>query len=143
MPSTTRHALVPIATVFEVISDPRTYPEWLVGAKQIRSVDEDWPKPGSRFHHRVGLVGPLQIPDHSELLEIEPPTPLALEVLARPLIRARVDFRLLDEAGRTRITMDEEPIGWAKPLAPLFNPSVRARNRASLNALVAHLNEPA
>ena len=71
MVSVTRYAAAPIERVFEVVSDPRTYPDWLVGAQEIRSVDEDWPQPGSRFHHRVGLVGPLTIPDSTSSVEVE------------------------------------------------------------------------
>src|SRR6188472_2881403 len=94
MVSVTRYAVAPIERVFEVISDPRTYPDWLVGAREIRSVDEDWPQPGSRFHHRVGLVGPLTIPDSTSSVEVEPPTRLVLEVRARPLVKGRVEFTL-------------------------------------------------
>ena len=147
MSSVTRYAAVPLERAFEAISDPRTYPDWLVGARTIRSVDDDWPKPGSRFHHRVGLAGPLTVADHSEVLEVEAPVHLALEVKARPFARARADFRLARVPGRdgcdcTRITLDERPIGAAAALAPLLDRSIDARNRASLNALVAKLNEP-
>ena len=142
MATVTRYVIAPVEKVFDVISDPRTYPEWLVGAREIRSVDENWPVPGSRFHHRVGLAGPVSISDHSESLEVERPTHLALKVLARPLGRGRVDFRLTPVGDRTRIDMCEEVIGTAKVLSPLLDPSIKARNRVSLNALVAWLNEP-
>ena len=48
----------PVETVFAVLTDPTTYPSWLIGAADIRSIDRSWPAPGSRFHHRVG-VGPF------------------------------------------------------------------------------------
>jgi uncharacterized protein YndB with AHSA1/START domain len=143
MVSVTRYAAAPIERVFEVVSDPRTYPDWLVGAREVRSVDADWPRPGSRFHHRVGLVGPLTIPDSTSSLEVDAPTRLLLEVRARPLVKGRVEFTLApvgDE--RTRITMSETVIGRVAPLAPVLDPGIEARNRASLNALVARLNEP-
>jgi hypothetical protein len=38
--------------------------------------------------------------------------------------------------------MTEEPIGPLKVFAPLIDPTIEARNRTSLNALVALLNEP-
>ena len=56
---------------FAVLIDPETYPRWLIGATAIRDIDDDWPAPGSKFHHVVG-VGPLQIPDDTEVLAIEP-----------------------------------------------------------------------
>ena len=52
-------------------------------------------------------------------------------------------FRLAEVTPeRTRITIDETVIGHLAPLAPVLDPSIEARNRASLNALVAKLNEP-
>jgi uncharacterized protein YndB with AHSA1/START domain len=143
MVSVTRYAAVPLERVYEVVSDPTTFPEWLVGAREIRSVDDDWPKVGSRFHHRVGLVGPLTVADSSEVLAVDPPTLLVLEVRARPFGRARAEFRLADAGGdRTRITLSETPIGALSPLAPVLERTIEPRNRASLNALVALLNEP-
>jgi len=147
MTRVTRHVFAPVESVFEVLVEPRTYPDWLVGAKEIRSVDDDWPAVGSRFHHRVGVGGPLTVADSTEVLDIDRPLLLALEARARPLGRARVEFRLValdHDDGRpvTRITMDEVPIGAIAPLAPILDPLTRSRNTASLNALVAYLNAP-
>jgi uncharacterized protein YndB with AHSA1/START domain len=143
MVSVTRYAVAPIERVFEVVSDPRTYPDWLVGAQEIRSVDDGWPQAGTRFHHRVGLVGPLTVADSSEVLEVDPPTLLVLEVRARPFGRPRAEFRLADAGNdRTRITLSETPIGALAPLSPVLDRTIEPRNRASLNALVALLNEP-
>src|SRR3954468_7397574 len=93
-PRVTRWALRPIGEVFDALADPHTYPSWLVGCREIRKVDDGWPAPGSRFHHRVGLVGPLTVNDDTESLEIESPRHLALEVRFRPLGRGRVAFPL-------------------------------------------------
>jgi uncharacterized protein YndB with AHSA1/START domain len=147
MASVTRYAVAPLERVFDVISDPTTYPEWLVGAREIREVDDDWPAPGSLFHHRVGLFGPLTVADTTKVLEIDPPVHLSLEVRARPFGRGRADFRLaritgVDGTERTRIILEETPIGAIAPLAPLFEKPIEARNQASLNALVARLSEP-
>ena len=38
----------PPQEVFDVISDPDTYPSWLVGAKRIRHVDPDFPEQAAR-----------------------------------------------------------------------------------------------
>jgi uncharacterized protein YndB with AHSA1/START domain len=144
----TRFVVAPIDRVFRAICDPHTYPSWLVGAREIRSVDDEWPEPGSAFHHRVGLVGPLTVADSSEVLEIEPPRLLVLEVRARPFGRARAEFHLeqvppgADGQQRTRITLAETPIGALAPLSPVLDKTIEPRNRASLNALVARLNEP-
>lgn len=147
MATVTRHVCAPIEDVFRALVTPETYPSWLMGAKEIRAVDENWPAVGSKFHHRVGVVGPLTIPDHSKVLEIDEPNLLTLEVRARPLGRGRAEFRLTREKGegngpRTGIALDEVPIGAISVMAPLLEPLIRSRNVASLNALVAFLNAP-
>ena len=138
--------LRPIDEVFDALSDPETYPTWLVGCRAIRSIDDDWPSQGAHFHHRVGLVGPLAINDSSEILEIEQPEHLALEVRFRPAGRGRVDFWLTsdpapDGSDRTRVDMDEATIGPLAPASPLLAPLIKGRNRTSLNSFVAYLNE--
>lgn len=148
MATVTRYVRAARSDVFAALVRPETYPEWLVGCREIREVDESWPEPGSRFHHRVGLVGPLTIPDSTSVAEIEPGRLLVLEVRARPFTRARATFRLEDagqEGGQsvTRITLEEVPIGQFAPLKPLLDPLLVGRNIASLNALVAFLNTPA
>ena len=61
----------PPLVVFDALVSPETYPEWLVGCREIRAVDTDWPAVQSRFHHRVGLVGPLTVEDSTKVLAIE------------------------------------------------------------------------
>ena len=118
----------------------------MVGCRAIRSIDDGWPHPGAHFHHRVGIVGPLAVNDSTEALEVEPPGHLALEVRFRPAGRGRVDFWLSsdpasDGSVRTRIDMDEAPIGLLAPAAPALAPLTGSRNRVSLNSFVAYLNE--
>ncbi len=146
MSTTVRHVRRPVTATWEAVSDPRTYPEWLVGCREIRSVDDAWPEEGSGFHHRVGVVGPMTLPDSTEVLEVDAPHLLALRVRARPFITARVEFRLeptmIDGDPATRISITEFPVGPFAPLRPVLDPLISARNRTSLNALVAHLNSP-
>ena len=139
--------MAPREQVFAVLVDPETYPKWLVGAKEIRAVDDDWPAPGSRFHHRFGLIGPLTIPDSTKVIEIDRPRLLSLEVRARPLGRGRATFTLDDvETGDdrpcTKIAIDEVPLGSMAAATPVLEPFIKSRNVASLNALVAYLNTP-
>ncbi|WP_421118642.1 SRPBCC family protein [Aquihabitans daechungensis] len=83
--STATHTFeLPIGDVFDGLADPWTYPEWLVGAKEMRSVDAEWPAAGSSFHHRVGLVGPLTLADSSSSCEVDAPNLLVLEVRLVP-----------------------------------------------------------
>jgi len=148
MASVTRHVRAARADVFAALVRPETYPEWLVGCRAIREVDENWPAAGSKFHHRVGLIGPLTIPDSTSVVEIEPERKLSLEVRARPFVRAQATFTLEDDdlyEGQpvTRVTLEEVPLGSLASLKPLLDPVLAGRNKASLNALVAFLNTPA
>lgn len=125
-------------TVFGMLADPYTYERWLVGCKQIRSVDDGWPEPGTRFHHRVGLFGPLTLADNTLSLECERPRRLVLEARARPAGVAKVEFVLEDDgAGGCIITIHEEPVrGPAKVLHnPLLEALISARNQKSLRQL--------
>jgi uncharacterized protein YndB with AHSA1/START domain len=128
------------ADVFAVLVDPDTYPRWLVGAADIRDVDPTWPAVGSRFHHRVG-VGPLTIPDDSEVLAIEDGTCLRLRVRARPVIAAVVTFHVVGDGHTCVLTMEEEPakhvIG--NLVRPLMDPLIHVRNHRSLRRLAALL----
>ena len=130
MATVTRYAAAPIERVFAVVSDPTTYPDWLVGAREIRSVDDDWPQPGSLFHHRVGLVGPLTVADSPEVLEVDAPdAPRARG--AGPALRAGAGpssgwprWRA-DGVERTRITLDETVIGASRRSRAVLDPSHR------------------
>jgi uncharacterized protein YndB with AHSA1/START domain len=136
--------------VFAALVDPRTYPHWLVGARDIRAVDADWPKIGTKFHHRVGLVGPLKMADSSKVLAVESPEYLSLEVRVRPLGRARATFRLAEPAGgresaaaepRTRVEFEEVPLGRLKWFQWALDPLAAVRNRRSLDKLADYLEE--
>lgn len=132
---------LPIHEVFGAIADPQTYPHWLVGARDIRDVEANWPAVGSRFHHRVGLAGPLKIADSTEVIEVDAPRLLSLEVRARPLGRGRARFTLEQIAGEstgapaTRVGIDEVPLGPLRWFAPVLTPLTTARNRRSLDLL--------
>jgi uncharacterized protein YndB with AHSA1/START domain len=126
--------------VFAVLADPHTYPAWLVGNAEVRSVDSDWPRPGSRFRHRVG-VWPLTIADSTELAAIEPGRSLRLKVRARPLIRAVAIFRIVSDGTRTVVSLEEEP---AVPIVgaivrPFVDPLTHLRNHASLRRLASFI----
>jgi len=129
--------------VFEALVTPETYPQWLVGARAIRSVDDGWPAVGTAFHHRVGLVGPLEVADLSKVLDVDPPNVLTLEVRARPFGRGRARFVLTEEPGpaghATVVELDEVPIGLLGRLRPLLDPLTAARNRRSLANLADFL----
>ena len=128
----------PPDAVFDVLADPRSYARWVVGSRNIRAADPDWPAPGTTFDHAVG-VGPLTLPDATTVLAAERPHRLEMLVRARPLTVAVVTLRLRAEAGGTRVEMDERPADLRSRLFmnPLTDPLFRLRNHESLRRLKA------
>lgn len=134
----------PRAAVFDALVDPETYPHWLIGAQEIRATDPDWPAPGSAFHHRVGLGGPVTVADKTVSRAVTRPRRLELEARARPFGRARVRFELTEvDADTTEVSLDEVPLGALSIARPLLAPLTRIRNRHSLDRLAAFLQGPA
>jgi len=127
-------------TVFAVIADPHTYPAWLVGNAEVREVEPDWPRPGSKFHHRVG-IGPFTLADSSEVVEIEPGRLLRLHVRARPFISAMSTFRVVGDGVRTVVSLEEEPVLRlvGAIVRPLMDPLTHVRNHASLRQLASYI----
>jgi len=124
----------PVEDVFATISDPRTYPDWLVGAQRIRSVDRSFPAPGAEFEHSVGPTGAVTVDDSSEVLDADAPHHLRLKVRAG-LFTATVDFEVHDAGEGSEVRFTELPSGWARPLTPLLRPLLHARNERSLRQL--------
>ena len=128
---------LPPARVFEAISDPFTYQEWVVGTSAIRDADENYPAVGSRLYHRIG-VGPLAIRDHTEVIELVPNRLIVLDAFLRPVGRARVRIELEPYEDGTRVLMEEGPADqWSKVTmgGPLAAPLLRLRNTEALSRL--------
>ena len=128
----------PPAEVRDILLDPDSYPRWVVGAKELRHVEPDWPQPGSHFHHTQG-AGPLTIDDDTELVE-RSDRRLVLDVHYRPLGTALVTLTLEDrDDGRTRPRSRwrrSRPRGPPRELPrPLVDPLFRLRNQLSLRRL--------
>ncbi|MGI8412439.1 MAG: SRPBCC family protein [Solirubrobacteraceae bacterium] len=92
--------------VFAILADAEAYADWVVGSDRIRTADTNWPAIGSRFHHRVG-VGPFKVNDHTEVVEVDPPSKLVMHARARPLGTALVAMHLELRQGGTHVTMNE------------------------------------
>ena len=143
MSFTSRVIPAPIEAVWDAIVDPETYPQWLIGAEEIRSVDDNWPEVGSSFHHRVG-IWKFSIPDRSTVMSIEPGECLQLAVKARPFVSAVATFRLYadrDHPANTIVTLEEEPKvrSFGNVVRPLMDPSIHVRNHRSLRRLEGYL----
>ena len=108
--------------VWSVLADPEKYSDWVVGAKEVRKWEGNWPAKGSRFHHTVG-VWPLRIRDATTVLESERPQRLVLEAKIRPVGFARIAFEL---SPSERV---------ARAARRLFDPAIFARNSEALRRL--------
>lgn len=145
MSVTTLHLEHPPEDVFAVLADPWRFADWVVGAKCIRAVDDNWPALGSRFHHRFG-AGRFTIDDSTVLEEIEAPHHLVLRARARPTGVARVRLDLAGTAdGGTDVEMEECPVsGFARRIDnPVLEGLVILRNRRSLRRLAGLVAERA
>lgn len=135
-PTNERFMPVPPAAVWEALADPWGYGYWVVGSKAIRDADPDWPAPGSRFHHTIG-IGPFTVSDHTEALEARRPEWLRLRTRARPLGQATVTLQMLPRSGGTVVRMSEHAPGPARVLSlnPVVHELTRLRNAESLMRL--------
>lgn len=125
--------------VFEVLIDPYSFPKWVVGAKRIRGVDPDWPRPGSAFHHASGAGGDVTMKDKTELITMNPPVSLVLQAYLRPLgiVRIRIELDRGSSESSTLLTMGEAPAPGTRlrKIKKLLDPALYARNRKSLKCL--------
>lgn len=130
------HIDAPPERVFEILSDPDSYGYWVVGSKRIRDADANFPAVGSKFEHTVGW-GPIDVDDHTLVLEADPPRRLKMQAKARPLGTATVTMEIEPEGDGSRVTMIEDP--GDRVTALVFNPLthllVRGRNVESLDRL--------
>ena len=136
MASNERFMLAPPQAVWDALADAGGYGYWVVGSKTIRDADPDWPAPGSKFHHRIG-IGPLTIEDHTESLEARAPALLRLRAKGRPVGTATVTLELRPRDGGTVVRITENPDGVYRALAlnPLTHAITKARNAESLMRL--------
>ncbi|BCY13775.1 SRPBCC family protein [Actinoplanes sp. L3-i22] len=118
MATVTRTVQASPARVFAVLADGWTYSDWVVGTSHIRDVEESWPAPGSKLHHKAG-PWPLSLHDSSTVLACVPGRELKIRAGLWPLGEAVVDIVLEPEFdGGTRVVMREDfeagPLRWVR-----------------------------
>ncbi|MBW3657133.1 MAG: SRPBCC domain-containing protein [Actinobacteria bacterium] len=136
MAQNTVHIDAPPEEVFAALLVPEHYADWVVGTKEVRGADDDWPAVGSRLHHTVG-VGPITVRDHTLVQTIEPPRRLVLLAKAGKLGDARVEIVLAADGDGTELTMDEVAVSGPGETVPdaLTEPAIFSRNGESLRRL--------
>jgi uncharacterized protein YndB with AHSA1/START domain len=132
-----RHTIAaPPEKVWATLADGWVYPTWVVGATRMRDVDPDWPSPGSKLHHSVG-VWPLVINDFTESLAWVEGARLLLRAHGWPAGAAEVELTLEGHGDRTEVAMREDAVAGPGRLVP---PPIRQvlsviRNREGLRRL--------
>jgi hypothetical protein len=120
------------------MADGWTYSQWVVGNSRMRAVDPNWPAPGSKICHSVG-VWPLLLNDETVVEESVPLEKLALHAKGRPFGGARVILRLSDIPNGCRVEMQEFPVSGPAAAVPnrLSDMAAWPRNRETLRRLAA------
>jgi hypothetical protein len=120
------------------MADGWTYSQWVVGNSRMRAVDPNWPAPGSKICHSVG-VWPLLLNDETVVEQSVPLEELVLHAKGRPFGGARVVLRLRDIPDGCRVEMEEFPVSGPAAVAPdrLSDMAAWPRNRETLRRLAA------
>ena len=125
----------PPQAVWDVLADPPSYEEWVVGNTGIRDYDRDWPAPDTEFHHKIGL-GPLNVKDKTVSLEATAPQRLVMNVRVLPFGHGIVAFELEGSGSGTLVRMGERPAGGPMKLFwPALHPLIKVRNAETLRRL--------
>jgi hypothetical protein len=124
--------------VWNVIADGWTYSQWVVGNTRMRAVAPNWPAPGSKIHHTIG-IWPVVLNDETEVESCTPLEELVLLAKGRPFAGARITLRLSDTQNGSRIEMAEVPVGGPLNWVPrrLALAAAWPRNRECLRRLAA------
>lgn len=122
--------------IFEVLLDPECYPDWVVGAKEVRGQDKEWPAVGSSFYHRVGVEG-ANLKDKTTMLALDSPRHVELTAYARPFGVARVAVSAKPNGDGTVVEIFEKPEEGTRmrAISLLVDPLIKLRNVLSLKRL--------
>lgn len=122
--------------VWDFLSDGHRYAEWVVGTREIRGVDDNWPEVGSSIHFTFGL-GPFTVDDRTTVRNAERPRMLEMEVHAGRIGTARLLFDIRPWGEHTVVVLDEHPLSGpgAHVHNMLIDLGLRFRNRRMLDKL--------
>jgi|SRR3954452_10757529 uncharacterized protein YndB with AHSA1/START domain len=128
--------------VFDILSDPFAYSDWVVGTRQILGAYGPWPQPGASLRYDAG-VGPLRVRDRTVVVAADPPHRLELMAKARPFPDAVITVEVRPAPGGSAVTLVEHA---ANPLLRLamgpLGLAVSVRNRLALRRLKRLVEEP-
>jgi uncharacterized protein YndB with AHSA1/START domain len=99
----------PPEQVWEILADGRSYVDWVVGTREIRSVDDGWPALGTALRYTVG-AGPVSLRGSTTVRRVEPGRQLGLEADGGVLGTARIVIDLIPWGEDTVVVLDEHPL---------------------------------
>ena len=136
-PRVSRTVTAPAETVWAVLADGWSYPDWVVGAHRVRAVDPGWPDAGTSIHHDVG--GRLAtLSDRTTSAAAEGPYRLLLEAHGWPAGSADVEILVVPDGPSTcTVSFAEDVSGGPGRLVPLpvRQLTVLPRNQETLRRL--------
>lgn len=130
--------------VWAALTEPMSYPRWLVGVKDVLWVDEAWPQPGAGVDY-LFRWGPFSLRGRVTVLEAQRPGHLRLRWKRRLLGDAVAEFTIVQTADGCVVDLAEAPRGlFAGLSAEPFTTSVSTgHNRALLARLRRLVGEQA
>jgi uncharacterized protein YndB with AHSA1/START domain len=122
--------------VFEVLSDPFAYGDWVVGTRAILGVDGPWPEAGASLRYELGL-GPLRMRDRTFAIAVQAPHRLELLAKAGPFPDVTITFEVRAAEAGAHVTLQEHAANpWLRAAAgPLGDLAILLRNRVALHRL--------
>ncbi|MBK3641417.1 MULTISPECIES: SRPBCC family protein [Streptomyces] len=106
-----RHRLIKVApeVVWDLLSDPNRYADWVVGTSSSRPVRGAWPRTGAAIRYQVRL-GPVRLSNETTVRFCDPGARLELEAYAGVLGTARIAIELRPWGEYCLVIVDEHPL---------------------------------
>ena len=122
--------------VFDVLRDPFTYSEWVVGTKEIVEADPSWPARDSWLSFRVG-AGAFTLEGTTRVVAIDEPRRLRLESTRFPAGALHIGIEVTDLGdGNSCVTIDET-FSLGSAVGAGLDAMLHVRNFEALNRLKA------
>jgi uncharacterized protein YndB with AHSA1/START domain len=117
--------------VFETLSDPFAYSDWVVGTAEVVDSDNSWPDPHSRFSYRAGPF-PFRWNGTTSVVLSEPDRRLVLRTVL-PFGSVEIDIEMHPVDGGTDVSLTE--VATDSPARLAFDVAFHFRNAETLARL--------
>ncbi|MGW3097072.1 SRPBCC family protein [Streptomyces sp. NPDC001102] len=106
-----RHRLIKVApeVVWDLLSDPGRYADWVVGTSDSRPVRGTWPQTGAAIRYQINL-GPVVLSNETTVRFCDPVSRIELEAHAGILGTARIAIELRPWGEYCLVIVDEHPL---------------------------------